>query len=51
VVVVAARGDERRLISHALLKLETENAAVEVERALDVGNLEMNVADVDARVN
>jgi hypothetical protein len=51
VVVVAAGGDERRLITHPLLELESENAAVEVDRPLDVGDLQMHVADVDPRID
>ena len=50
-VVIAAGGDERRLVAHALLELEAENSAVEVERALDVRNLQVDVADVDSRVD
>ena len=50
-VVVAAGRDEGRLVAEALLQLEAEHAAVEVERAVDVGDLEVDVADVDAGVD
>ena len=50
-VVVAAGRDERRLVAEALLQLEAEHAAVERERAIDVGHLEVDVADVDAGVD
>ena len=50
-MVVAARRDERRLIAELLLQLEAEDAAIEVERALEVGDLQMDMADVDARIN
>ena len=45
-MVVAACREERGLIAHALHEVEAEHAAVEVERAVDVGDLEMDVADV-----
>ena len=44
VVVVAARRDERRA-GAALGELEAEHAAVEAQRALQIGDLEMDVAD------
>ena len=50
-VVVAAGRDERGLVAHALLQLEAEHAAVEAERALEVGDLQVDVADVDARID
>ena len=51
VVVIAARGDERRVLAHPLLQLEAEHADVEVERALDVGHLQVDVADLVARID
>src|SRR3954447_20715182 len=51
VVVVAARGDEGRLLAVAMLELEAEHAAVEVERAVDVGDLQVHVPDVHARID
>ena len=50
-VVVATRRDERSLIPHALLKLESEHADAEVERALKIRHLEVDVADVDPRID
>ena len=49
--MLAAGGDEGGLIFEARLYLEAEHAAIEAERALDVGHLEMDVADVHARVD
>ena len=46
VVVIAARRDERRVLAHPLLQLEAEHADVEVERALDVRHLQVDVTDV-----
>ena len=43
--------DERRLVAHPLRDLEAEDVAVERQRAVDVGDLEVHVADVDSRVN
>src|SRR4051812_20898163 len=46
VMVIAPGGHEGRLRPEALLQLEAEDVAVEAERALDVGDLEMDVPDV-----
>jgi hypothetical protein len=51
VVVVAACGDEGRLLAVALHQAEAEHIAVEGECTVDVRHLEMNVADVDPRVD
>src|SRR5688572_2387791 len=51
VVVVAACGDEGGLISHARLLLEAEYADVEREGAVDVGDLQVDVADVRAWID
>lgn len=50
-VVVVARGDERRLVTHPLLQLEPEHVAPEAERAVDVRHLEVHVTDVDAGID
>jgi hypothetical protein len=44
VVVVAARRDECRVGAVALHQLEAEHAAIEAQRALEIGDLEMNMA-------
>ncbi len=49
--MVAARRDERRLVTDALRELETKHTAVKGERALEVGDLEMHVADADAGID
>ena len=49
-VVIAARGDERSLVAHARLLLEPEHVAPEGECAVEVGHLEVDVPDIDARV-
>ena len=51
VVMIAPRADEGGLAAEALLQLEAEDAAIEGEGAVDIGNLEMNVADIDARID
>jgi hypothetical protein len=51
VVVVAAGADERGLLAVALLQLEPEHAGPEVECAVEVGHLQMDVPDVDTRVD
>src|SRR5919201_2463728 len=50
-MVIAAGGDERRLVTVALHDLEAENVTVERERAVDVAHLQVNVPDVHARVD
>src|SRR3954451_9491128 len=47
-VVVAAGRDERRLRRITLHQLETEHAAIEAERAIEIGDSEMNMADPGA---
>ena len=51
VVMITAGGDKRGLGAVALGELETEDAAVEGEGALQIGHLQMNVADADAGVD
>src|SRR5436853_5269436 len=51
VVVIAASGNESRIVAQALLQLEAEHPAVEVQGPIDVGDFEMDVADVDTGVD
>jgi hypothetical protein len=51
VVVVAARRDEGSFVADPLLQLEAEDPGVEVERPVEVGDFEMDVADVDAGID
>ena len=48
--MVAAGRDERGLVAVPLHHVEAEDVAVEGERAVDVGDLQVDVADVDAGV-
>ena len=50
-MVIAAGGEEYRLVAVPSLLLEAEHARIEVERALDVRHLQVDVADVDARID
>jgi len=50
-MVIVACGDERGAVAVALFQLEAEHATIEAERPLDVGDLEMDMADPDARVD
>ena len=50
-MVVAAGAQERRRVAHPLRDLEAEDAVVERKRAVEVGHLEVDVADADARVD
>jgi hypothetical protein len=48
VMMVSTRGDEGRAGAVALRELEAEHAAVKGQRALQIGHLQMNVADADS---
>ena len=50
-VVVAAGGEERGLVAQALRHVEAEHVSVERERTVDVRDLQVDVADVDAGVD
>ena len=43
--MVTARRDECGLQSAAVHQFKAEDAAIEIERAINIGNLEMDVAD------
>ena len=45
-MVIAARREEGGLVAHALHQLEAEHVPVEAERAVEVGDLQMDVPDV-----
>jgi hypothetical protein len=51
VVVVAAGRDERGLVAETRLLLEPENVAPEPERAVEIRDLQVDVPDVDARID
>ncbi len=50
-VVVSTRREESCRVAEALGQLEAEDVAVETERAVKVGHLQVDVADVGARVD
>ncbi|MEY9881608.1 hypothetical protein ABIA43_003142 [Bradyrhizobium sp. USDA 328] len=47
-MVIAAGGDEGGARAHALHQLEAKHAAIEAERAIEIGDLEVDVADPGA---
>ncbi len=51
VMMIAAGGDEGRLLRQALRQLETQHAAIEAERAIEIGHFEMDMADADAGID
>lgn len=51
VMVVATSRDEGGLIANPLLQLEAQGVAVERERPIQIGYLQVNVADVDAGID
>ena len=50
-VVIAAGRDEGGLLAVALHQLEAEHAGVEAERAVEIGDLEMDMADPHAGID
>src|SRR3569623_2327835 len=50
-VMIAACRDEGGLIAIGLHQFEAEHAAIETERALKIGHLQMDVTDACARCN
>src|SRR3989442_10504165 len=50
-MVIATGRDERGLIAVALHLLEAEDVTIEDERAVDVAHLQVDVADVYARID
>src|SRR6476620_720476 len=50
-VMIAAGGEERRLASVTLREFESQHITIERNCALEVGDLQMNMADADLRVN
>ena len=50
-MMIAARGDERRLVAEALHQLEPEYTAIKLERAIEIGDLEMHVANAHTGIN
>ncbi len=46
-MMITARRDERRLAPVTLRQRKAEHAAVKAQRPLQVGDLEMHVADAD----
>ena len=50
-MMIAAGGQERGLSPKALLQLEAEHAAIKGERAIEIGDLQMNMADANARID
>jgi len=51
VMVVAACAEEGRIVAEALSHLKPQHVAVEREGSVDVRDLEVNVPDVDARID
>jgi hypothetical protein len=50
-MMIASGGDEGRTGAHALHQLKTQHAAIEAERAVEIGDLQVNVADSGAGVD
>jgi hypothetical protein len=51
VVMITACRDERCLRAEPLPQFKTEHAAIKFQRAFEVGDFEMDMADADGRVN
>src|SRR5215218_9416050 len=51
VMVIPARREERGLVAHPRHLLESEHVAVEIDRAVEVGDLQMHMTDIYAWIN
>ena len=49
-MMIAADGQKRRLPSEALRELKTKHVAIERKRPVEIGHLQMNVADAYLRI-
>ena len=50
-MMVAAGGNKGRLLTITLGELESENLAIEPQRALEIGHLQVDMADSNPRIN
>jgi hypothetical protein len=50
-MVIAACAEKRRLVADTHDEVEPEHVAVKGERPVDVRDLQMNVPDIDARID
>jgi len=50
-MMIAAGRDERRLGAESLHQFETEHVAIELQRAVDIGDSQMNMADAGAGID
>ncbi len=51
VMMIATGADERGLGAHALHQLEAEDTAIKLERAIKVRHLEVDVTNIDPRID
>src|SRR4029453_15263819 len=51
VMMITARGNKRCFFAKALCELEPKNAAVKIERPLQISHLQMHMPDVHARTD
>jgi hypothetical protein len=49
--MVAARRNKGGLVSKLLLQFETENTAIERESTIEIGHLQVDVADIHAWID
>ena len=50
-MMITTSGNKCGLRAEFLLQFKTQNAAVKFQRAVEVGNFQVNVADGDASIN
>src|SRR5256884_9644583 len=50
-MMITARGNKRRFFAVSLCQLKSENAAVKIERPLQISHLQMHMPDVHAWVD
>ncbi len=51
VMMIAARRNERRLRTKPLLQFKAQHVAIKFQRAFEVGDFQMHMADADVRID
>jgi hypothetical protein len=50
-MMITAGGDKRGVIAVALHQFKSEYATIKIQRAIEIGDFEMDMADADARID
>ena len=50
-MMITASGNKRGFVAVAFHQFKSEDATIKIQRALEIGDFEMDVADADARID